>query len=135
MDYPKELLKDIYWAFSNGQYANQNEFETAIKTYHKEIVGGGLPVNLNTVLFESPKLVIQYDMYNEEEEDYDELQELLVAENGNNFTAGELLYKIHKHIGSKLEDDDNCYFEGLLFATIEDPDYPDIPVYFLITGT
>jgi len=135
MQYPKELLRNIYWSFNYGPVENRQKFEEAVKTYHYKVSGQEFPFDLNEEILPFAKVVIQYMKYDEEEEDWDEPQILLEAENGKSFTAGELLYKIHQTAGKALEGDDNVYFEGISFATDQDPDFPGIPVYFLDTGT
>ncbi len=135
MNYDKELLRDIYWSFNNEQYDSQKDFEAALTEYYKLISGDNIPIQFDKIVINSPKVVIQYMKYNYDEEDWDEPQVLFEAGNENGFTAGELLYKIHKDIGKELEGEDNVFFEGLTFATIDDPDFPKIPVYFLDTGS
>lgn len=133
MEYPKELLRDIYWSFSQGAYSSQSEFLDALKTYYKAITGNKLTLNFEDVIFDYPKIVLQYVKYTED--DVEEPQVLLDADNGQNFRLAELLYKANNDVGVNLENDDNCYFEGLTFATEDDPDFPAIPVYFLDTGS
>lgn len=134
MEYPKQLLRNIYWAFSEGAINSMENFALAITSYHRDISGSNLPVQLNEVIFNHPKIVLQYVKYDEEIDDFEEPQELVEADNGESFTVKELLYKIHQ-VGINLENEDNCYFEGLTFATSDDPDFLNIPVYFLDTGS
>jgi len=72
---------------------------------------------------------LQYLKYTED--DFEEPYEPLEAANGLNFTVKELLYKVHK-VGVNLENDDNCYFEGLLYSNDENE---NAPIYFLRTGS
>jgi hypothetical protein len=132
MSYPKNILKDLYWSFSNGEITDQNEFVSQFETYHKDISSAKkMPFGWEDVAFDFPKIEIQYLKYNEEEEDYDEPTAIFTADNGNNFTFKELLYKIHQECVA-LEDDDRCYFEGLLYSGIEEK---GIPLYFVVTGS
>ena len=61
------------------------------------------------------------------------------AGNGTNFTVKDLLYQVHQ-VGLDLENDDNCYFEGLRY-TGETYEYQvggitvHAPAYFLMTGS
>ena len=132
MEYPKQLVTNIYWAFSEGPVANQEEFFEKLTAYHEAISGQALPVSPDEVIFEHHVMVLQYVKYLGND-DYEEPQVPIQADNEQNFTAKELLYKIHQ-VGLNLENDDNCYFEGLTFATSDDPDFMEIPVYFLDTG-
>lgn len=133
MEYPKVLLRNIYWAFSEGPIENQENFINRLTSYHEQISGVKLPMGLDKIIFDYPKIVLQYVKY-DENDDFEEPQELIEANNGESFSARELLFKIHQ-VGINLENDHNCYFEGLTFATSDDPDFPEIPVYFLDTGS
>jgi len=130
MDYPKQVLQDIYWAYREPTFDTIEDFVTEIKHYYKTITNTKLAIDLDEILFNFPKVRIQYVKYNDG--DVDEPQVDLEADNGTSFSAKELLYKLHNEVGVNLFEDDNCYFEGLTFADIDDD---DIPVYFLDTGS
>jgi hypothetical protein len=131
MKYPKFLLKDLFWSFSEGVIDNQATFVKQFENYHKNIaLAKSMPFKWTDVVFDFPKIEIQYLKYNEEEEDYDEPSKILIAENNTNFSYQELLFKIHQEC-VVLEDDDRCYFEGLMFSDNTE----DIPTYFVITGS
>lgn len=129
MNYPKFIFKDIYWSFSIGKIANMDNFTKEMEQYYKSISGEKFPLKWDDMIFDFPKLELQYVKYikGEPEEPY----ELLNADNGEHFTVKELLYKIHK-VGVNLENDDNCYFEGLMYSGEENE---GVPIYFLITGS
>lgn len=129
MDYPKFIFKDIYWSFSIGEIANIDDFTKEMEQYYKSISGKKFPLKWDKVIFDFPKLEIQYVKYIEDEPE--EPFELLSADNGQNFTIKELFYKIHK-VGVNLENDDNCYFEGLMYSGEENE---GSPIYFMITGS
>lgn len=132
MNYPKYILKDIYWAFSEGPIKEIEEFATRLETYHKGIsMSKKMPFKWNDIAFKYSKIEIQYLKYDDEEEDYNDEFETITADNNKNFTFKELFFKIHQ-IGVNLQDDDNCYFEGLTFSgTVEE----GVPTYFMITGS
>ncbi|MGS4346449.1 hypothetical protein ACKUSY_12815 [Myroides odoratus] len=129
MTYPKFMLKDIYWSFSIGHIASMDDFTREVEQYYKSIIGTRCPLKWETVIFDFPKIELQYVKYidGEAEEPY----ELIQADNGINFTVKELFYKTHQ-VGINLEDDDNCYFEGLLYSGDENE---GVPIYFLLTGS
>ena len=140
MEFPEELFKEIYWSFSEPLFDTQNEFRDALKTYHKTIgyKTGLPPIKWEEVVIESPVVGIQCAIFpSTEDEEIMEPQKELTADNGKNFTAKELLFKVHNLVGVPyLADEDNRFFEGLTFATEEDPSFPDgTPVYFLDTGS
>lgn len=136
MSYPQDLFKNIYWAFSNGPVV-ENTFPAVFQTYHEEISGETFPYNWNAVIFDYPHIALQYVKYTDT--DVLEPHVLVKASNGVNFTVRDLLYQVHQ-VGLVLEDDDNCYFEGLRYtgATYE---YEvggiavHAPAYFLVTGS
>ena len=129
MSYPKYLFKDIYWSFSIGDINNVEDFVKEMEEYYKAISGKKFRLNWNEIAFDFPNLELQYVKYTDE--DVEEPYELVEADNGQNFTVKELLYKVHK-VGINLENDDNCYFEGLMYS---DDDNDGVPIYFLITGS
>ncbi len=133
MDYPKEVLRDVYWAFREPTFDTIEEFIRDLKDYHRVISGESLKMDFNSIVFDFKEVVIQYVKYTDD--DIEEPQVKLTADNGQNFSYKELLYKLHNHVGIDLFEDDNCFFEGLTFSQDDDPDFPDIPVYFLDTGS
>jgi hypothetical protein len=135
MDYPKDFLKDVYWSFNLETSEKQSEFEQELSDYHKEISGKKLPIKLDKIIFPFPEIVIQYDVWSDEEDDYIEPQIKLEADSKKGFKAGELLYKVHMQIADILAEGDRYFFEGFQFATDDDPDFEGIAVYFLLQGS
>jgi len=132
MSYPKFLLKDLYWSFAEGVISDEEAFVNRFETYHKSILKAKkMPFDWNAIAFDFPKIDIQFLKYNEEEEDYDEPSEILTSNNEKNFTFKELLFKIHQEC-AVLENDDRCYFEGLMYSGSEED---GVPTYFVITGS
>lgn len=129
MSYPKFIFKDIYWSFSIGDITNIEDFVKEMEEYYKAISGNKFPLKWNEIVFDFPKLELQYVKYTDD--DIEEPYELVEADNGQNFTVKELLYKTHK-VGINLENDDNCYFEGLMYSEDENE---GMPIYFLTTGS
>ena len=132
MSYPKFILKDLFWSFSEGIIATETKFIEQFEAYHKSISQSKkMPFNWSDIVFNFPKIEIQYLKYNEDEEDYDEPSRILEAKNGINFSFQEILFKIHQECVS-LENDDRCYFEGLMYSDSEEN---GVPTYFVITGS
>jgi hypothetical protein len=134
MNFPKNILKDVYWSFSEGPIADADAFAEAIGIYYKNFYKRKLNFKWKDIAFNHPSINIQYLKYNEAEEDYDEPDFTLTADNGKHFTFKELFFKIHQACGNvdALENDQRCYFEGLLYSeSIEN----NVPVYFMITGS
>ncbi|WP_413511565.1 hypothetical protein [Myroides odoratus] len=129
MDYPKFILKDIYWSFSEGRIDSIELFTEEVEQYYRSISGKKFPLKWDDIIFNFPAIELQYVKYIDDEPE--EPYELVRADNGINFTVRELFYKTHK-VGINLEDDDNCYFEGLMHSGDENE---GVPIYFLITGS
>lgn len=139
MEYTQELFRDIYWNYIESPITNAEDFKQALRTYHKSIgYKGSYPkIDWQQKVIDSPKVVIQYILLPERDnEEIRENQELLIAANGKYFTALDLLHQTHNKVGSPiLGDRDNHFFEGFTYAGDQDEDYPDIPIYFLDTGS
>lgn len=138
MNYPEILFKDIYWTFLEPKFDSQDEFQNALKTYHKSIGYKGKfpPIKWNEVCINAPKVIMQYVVFPRNENDeISEPQVEIIAENGRSFTAKELLFKMHNALRDILESEDHHYFEGLTFSTDQDPNYKGFPVYFVDLGS
>lgn len=132
-EFPDEIMREIQFSFFSDQATPYDEFIKNLKAFQKEIYRPR--IKDKEIVLKTNTLVVQYEKYNYEKADFDEPREVIRTENKKGFTAGELLYKLHKTIGPILEREDNRYFEGLTFATIHDEEFPGLPVYFLDTGT
>ncbi len=135
MQYPKRLLNDVLWNFKSKRYSLQSEFITAVLTYNENIFGEDFEFNKDQKILESSKVVIQYSYWDEEKEDDIEPDFLLTADNGEFFTKGELLYKTHNELHEKLQNQDGSFFEGFLLWEGENPNHPEVPLYFTMLGS
>lgn len=130
-----EIFKNILWSFNNDKFSQLEDFKTAIVNYNEKITGDTFSINLNQPILTSNKVVIQYEYWNEIINDSVEPDFYLTADNGEFFTIGELLFKIHNCVCEKLNEDDHHFFEGLELWTGANPNYPNIPMYFLQQGS
>ena len=121
----------LHWSFANGSFENKDDFLQELKSYYEDISGSKFSFKVDKIIFPASKMTVQFMKYNYEEDDWNEPQITLEADDESGFTFGELLYKIHKNIEPHLADEDNCYFEGLTFASADETDGP---LYFLDTG-
>ena len=137
MNFPEQILTEIPWSFYGTVYSSIDDFKTELLEEFKNYKPEDLPAELFEVVLNVPVVVIQYMIYAEDDEDEeDEPQVLIKASNGSSFTGLELLFLINNAVTKALEDEDNLFFEGLTFATDDDPEFPDgTPVYFLETGS
>ncbi|SIS97390.1 hypothetical protein SAMN05421766_1063 [Zobellia uliginosa] len=135
MQHPKRLLNDVLWNFKDKAYSSLSEFLIALLTYNEDIFGEDFEFDKDKKVLGSPQVVVQYSYWSEEKEDDIEPDFLLTADNGEFFLQGELLFKVHNQVQEKLQDQDNSFFEGLLLWEGENPNNPDVPLYFVVQGS
>jgi len=134
-EFPKKLMTNILWNFNDDEYNSQNNFIISLLAYNEKIFGEDFELEKDKKILDCAKVVIQYMYWDEEKEDDIEPDFLLTADNGISFSQGELLFKVHNKVNKKLKDADNSYFEGFLLCEGENPNNPDIPLYFLLQGS
>ena len=130
--YPEELMTDIYWGFYGGKYPSREKFIQAVIDYNKDFNKEWVP---NETVLAYANITIQYSYWDDDEEDETEEDFNLVADNKSDFTAGELLFKIHNQVVDKLENEDHHFFEGLMLWEGENYSNPNTPLYFLNQGS
>ncbi|WKX76186.1 hypothetical protein [Zobellia laminariae] len=135
MQHPQRLLNDVLWNFKDKTYSSLSEFLIALLTYNENIFGEDFEFDKDEKVLESTQVVIQYSYWDEEKEDDIEPDFLLTADNGEFFTQGELIFKVHNKVQEKLQDQDNSFFEGLLLWEGENPNNQDLPLYFVMQGS
>lgn len=136
MNWPQRLLSDVLWDFRHPPFSSEKEFIEALTIYNEKIREKRFPRDWYAqALSIGSKMLIQYEWWDTEEEDSIEDDLLLSSNDGNDFTIGTLLYKIHNSICDKFPQDDNCFFEGLILFEDNDPNVPDIPYYYILLGS
>ena len=150
-------LNNIAWSFTKEFYSDIEKFNNEIIQYQKDIYKTDERWKPNEIIFDFPKLEIQYmawvtgptdllenetlieddeDIFDEEPEEDEEgyqveILALLTADNGKNFTALEFLMKAHNQMSNK-ELGDHVFFEG----TDENPDITDgLPTCYISCGS
>ena len=139
---PISMLKDLYWSFFQ-KFDNQTDFEKELVAYNANIRKP--KPKLNDIVFSETKIVVQFnyaqDADDEDEEYEEERQILLETSNALGFTLSELMYMVNNKVveneadGIDVSEQDACFFEGFEYLGDEDPDYPQIKVYFMILGS
>jgi len=131
----KDILGNIAWNFDQDKIKSIDDFNKEIKQYQIDIKEEDI-WNSSDMVVEGPTVDIQYMVWvkgrqeigeNEtlidDDEDFDEGEAedgmyqveivcRLKADNGKNFTALELMYKLHKQMQTKYLGD-HTFFEGL----------------------
>ncbi|WP_299249324.1 hypothetical protein [uncultured Cytophaga sp.] len=134
---PERMMRNIYWSFAeNEQYATVADFVKAVNKYYDDLSVEDY-VDFDKVVLDIPTVQIQYlyNEFDEEEEDYNEIEPMIVfhAKNKKHFTAGELLFNIHNEVVSKMIDTPAHFFEGfLLYKESADK---EVPLYFMTCGS
>lgn len=149
-----ELLNQLVWSFNDTEYESIDEFSAKVNQYQKLILKEKASWNPEEIIIDHPLVDILYtvwidkdslaenetllegDDFFEDEENSDEglfqaeIEARFRADNGRNFTALELLYKLHQQMTTK-ELGDHIFFEGL----DEDESAKDIPRFYLNCGS
>jgi hypothetical protein len=123
-EFPKNLLRDVYWSFGGQAFENQAEFSEKIRQYQIDIKEKDDWEPENVVL-QTPLINLIYEFWEGDEEVEKRVE--ITADNGESLTAGELLFKIHNLVTENLREMDHCFFEGL---TLDKP-----PTYWLSLGS
>lgn len=135
MQHPTRVLNDVLWNFKDKNYSSLSEFVIALMVYNEDIFGEDFEFEKDAKVLDSNKVVIQYSYWDEEKDDDMEPDFLLTADNGQFFAKGELLFKVHQQVREKLQDQDHSFFEGFLLWEGENPNNPDVPLYFVMQGS
>lgn len=137
MSYPKTLVPELYWSFSNGVFDDVETFKSELLDYNED---NEVYVSAwNDTLLESKEVIVQFINYaafgNLDDDEFDEESsdiEILIQANGN-LQIGEFLFALNNLVTPHLEDADHHFFERLLFAG--DPEGSEPPRYFLDLGS
>jgi len=148
-------LDNVFWSFSSKEFSNPEEFNQAVVEYQKDIRETAEDWKPEEIVFDIPELQIHYEAwiekpsdllenevlidddknvfeeYPEDKEHQVEILAKLKADNGKNFTALEILMKIH-NLQVNKELGDHVFFEGI-------DDKPEIvnalPTYGMFCGS
>lgn len=133
-EFPKKIIQNIPWSFKTNAYRSIEGFSKDLKAYVQQVTGEDLDIELYKPILYSNKVLIQYMYYDEEGE---EMEPDFLLESNNNmfFTIEELLFKVHNIVCENLKEADNSFFEGFLLWEGENPNYPNLPLYFLSQGS
>lgn len=128
---PEKLMRDVYWAFTKGIFKGAEDFDKAVRDYQIAIkkIDDWKP---ERVIFSHSSIQISYEYWSADgEEEFEEVF-VLEADNGNSFTAGELLFKINNTVAENVSRGDHIFFEGL---SLSETKYDGKPFYWLSLGS
>jgi hypothetical protein len=131
--FPLTAMPAVLWSFFDGErFSDPAEFDRRVRAYHVRVAEEDtwdpdevLPV---------PHIRVRYfGVESPEDDEYTDYVAELTADDGERFTAGELLLKLNNEVAPRLKGADHCYFEGL-FLTDEPPE-DGVPVYEMMQGS
>jgi len=123
-EFPKNLLRDVYWSFGGQVFENRTEFSEKIRQYQIDIKDKD-DWEPEKIVLQTPFINLIYDFWEGEEEVEKTVE--IKSDNDEYFTASELLFKIHNLVTENLRGMDHCFFEGL---SLNKP-----PTYWLSLGS
>ncbi|QOW10355.1 hypothetical protein Q73A0000_08240 [Kaistella flava (ex Peng et al. 2021)] len=149
-----DLLSNIVWSFNDTEYDSKEDFNKDISQYQLKIKKEEASWNPDEIVIENNAVDIVFmawvdenglaenETLLEDEEFFDDesnsefglfqadIQARLHAENGKNFSALELMYKLDQQMKPK-ELGDDLFFEGL--GSLESEN--NIPKFYLFCGS
>ena len=133
---PEWILRHVAWTFAGKCYESRAEFEDDVTQESLELSNLGAtelePWIPEQIVLRASVVRIAYDYWDDDEIAQSEL--LLHADNGESFTAAEILYKINNAVVDQLRDHDHQFFEGLWFGeTNQEPG--QTPLYYMVLGS
>lgn len=148
-------MKKIAWSFNQDMPTNYEDFCKKVASYNEDIMEDRNVWNSNEIVLDNPKIDIQYeawlesmkdllvneelcddeDVFDDKENSEDgvfqvEVLAHLNADNGEYFTTGELLFKLHNQLTNK-ELGDHVFFEGLNQFESNN----EVPSFYLYCGS
>ena len=127
--YPPELLWGVSWTFRGEPFADRAAFVAAVAEYQDP--DGGEVWRPDEVVLRTDRVRITPDVHWYLTEEHPTAE--FAADNGESFTAGELLFKVHNRFVAELRRMDHKYFEGLTLDERQESGGP--PLYGLDLGS
>ncbi len=129
-DSPKEVLRGVYWSFIEEPFADRAAFDDKVRQYQTDIPGQDT-WQPDQIAISCPRVRVGYMCWQGDEQVEPVLE--LVSDNGESFTAGELLFKLHNAVVEQLRQIDHHFFEGLGLHSRQVAGTP--PLYILRQGS
>jgi hypothetical protein len=129
-DLPERVLSRVYWSFRGGPFADRPTFNEEVRQYQIDIAEEDT-WSPDEIVIPCPQIRVVY-VYWRGEEQLDGMVPL-VSDDGEGFSAGELLFKLHNAVVGPLAGDNHCFFEGLTLHSHQAEGKP--PLYVLMQGS
>jgi hypothetical protein len=127
--YSPELLWGVSWVFRGQPFVDRAAFSAAVAELQSP--EHGVVWRPDEVVLRSARVRVSPDVAWYLTDDHPTVE--FVADNGESFTAGELLFKIHNAFVADLRQMDHQYFEGLTLDEEQESGEP--PLYNLDLGS
>ena len=127
--YPPELLSRVSWTFRGQAFADRAAFDAAVAAFQNPARGGVW--RPDEVVLHAGRVRVSPDVHWYLSDEHPTAE--FAADNGEGFTAGELLFKVHNYFVADLRQMDHQYFEGFTLDEQQEPGEP--PLYSLDLGS
>lgn len=127
--YPPELLFGVSWTFRGPAFDDRARFDAAVAECQDP--DRGEVWRPDEVVLHAAYVRVSPDVAWYLTDDHPTVE--FVADNGESFTAGELLFKVHNAFVADLRQMDHMYFEGFTLDDDQEPGKP--PLYNLDLGS
>jgi len=129
--YKKEIMSDVRWGFYENKYDSFEQFIREVIEYNKDLDLEWIP---DATVLVCQDVIIQYSYWDDDIKTVIEKDFELIADNQTDFTAGELLFKIHNQVVDRLKNEDFNIFQGLALLKKDCCTNLDKPHYFIEQG-
>ena len=127
---PDHILSALSWCFPSDAPEDREAFDEFVWQYMYEREND-MPWEPDLPVLASPSIRVSYRGVRNGESIEDVVT--LTNNDGKAFTAGELLYQLHRAVAADLDETDHHYFEGLDLAHNQDESLPAL--YYLSLGS
>jgi hypothetical protein len=128
------IMANVAWRFAGARFTLADAFDRAVRQYHETVVKDPDAWRPTEIVVAAPRVRISYfGIATPGDVDYTDYSVELASQNGESFTALDLLFKLHNAVVDRLGEADHCYFEGLLLK--EAPSGTQPPLYELQQGS
>ena len=110
---PLRVMGDVCWSFVGSPVASREEFDARARQYQMRIRKRD-SWRPEQVIIPGKRIAVQYMCWQGDEQV--EPVVTLDADDGESFTTGELLFKLHNAVVEQLREIDHHFFEGLSLA-------------------
>ena len=131
--FPATAMVAVLWSFHGGEeMTDRAEFNRRVREYHVRVQDEDT-WEPDEVALPIPRVRIAWFGVEPGDDEYTDYVSELSADDGAQFTAGELLFKLHNLAAPRLAEADHVYFEGLFLtdAPLED----GVPLYEMMQGS